>query len=304
MKQVIITGANGFLGNKLARAIAHSGIKVLAVDISNNFLQNIDLITFHPCDLENLDLFHDFIHINADTLFHLAWIGINADARQNYNIQLRNINVLMNVLELAKRLNIPKVIVLGSASEYAAGKMPITGDNLPAPIDAYGAVKSACHILSNGWSIQNGIPITWVIPSSVYGPGRDDNNVLTYAIKSLLKNERPEFTALEQKWDYIYIDDFIQALVLIGQNGKPGRSYTIGYGRSRQLKDYICTIRDVINPVLPLGIGNIPYKSGMPDNSEIDISILHDDTGFTPVVSFEKGIEETINYFRKLGFEK
>jgi UDP-glucose 4-epimerase len=299
MKKIIITGAGGFLGKKLIEKVINQKISIYAMDRIDNFPIHSELLKYYKCNLEINDIPFDPDIQNADVLFHFAWNGVHPDYRNDYERQLKNINSLINVLSFAQSHNISKIIIPGAASEYAVSEMPITGNNEPGAVDGYGAVKSACHVIARAWSIQKNLPLIWVIPSSVYGPGRNDNNALTYAIKTLLKGEKPSFTALEQRWDYIYIDDFINALVLIAAKGIVGKNYAIGYGVARELCEYITIIRDSINQVLPLGIGERPYKGGKPDNSEMDISELQKDTGFAPEFSFENGIEKTIEYFKK-----
>ena len=300
MKKIIITGACGFLGSRLTEVFINQGITVYALDCVDNSPIRHELLKFYKCDLENgvLSLESDFQ--NSDVLFHFAWNGVHSDYRNDYERQVKNISYLINILSFAKRLNILKTIIPGSASEYATSEMPITGNNLPGAVDGYGAVKSACHIISRAWSVQNNLPLIWVVPSSIYGPGRNDNNVLTYTIKSLLKGEKPTFTALEQCWDYIYIDDFINALVLIAEKGIAGKNYAVGYGATRELREYITITKDSINSALPLGIGERPYKNEKPDNSEMDITELQKETGFMPEVSFDEGIKKTIEWFKKI----
>jgi len=297
MNKVIITGAGGFLGSRLSEVLINKGIAVYALDCIENFSIQHKLFTYIKCDLEKNELPYETKLDGIDALFHFAWNGIQSDYRNDYKRQLRNISSLLNILSFAKSMNILKTIIPGSASEYAISEMPITGNNAPGVVDSYGAVKSACHIISHAWSIQNDLSMIWVVPSSIYGPGRNDNNVLTYAIKTLLRGEKPTFTALEQCWDYIYIDDFINAFLLIAEKGIAGKSYALGYGIARELREYIKIIRDIINPTLPLGIGERPYKSGKLDNCEMDISELQKDTGFMPAIIFEEGIKRTIEWF-------
>jgi nucleoside-diphosphate-sugar epimerase len=299
MKKVIITGSNGFLGSRLTEKLITQGITVYALDCHDTPFIKHKLLKYYKCDIEKNVLPYESDLHDVDTLFHFAWNGVHPEHRNDYERQLKNISSLMNILAFALRLNILKTIIPGSASEYALSEMPITGNNMPKPVDGYGAAKSICHILSRTWSTQNNLPLIWVVPSSIYGPGRNDNNVLTYAIKTLLKNEKPSFTALEQHWDYIYIDDLITALVLIAEKGIAGKNYAIGYGSARKLSEYISIIKDSINPALPLGIGEIPYKGKKPDNSVMDISELQKDTGFAPAVVFEKGIKQTIEWVKK-----
>ena len=102
-------------------------------------------------------------------------------------------------------------------------------------------------------------------------------------------------------WDYIYIDDLMEALYLVGLRGRPDTVYPVGSGEARPLADYIRQIQAAITPEAPLGIGELPYKLGAkPDNSVLDISRLREDTGFAPRVSFGEGIGRTIAYFREM----
>ena len=299
MKKIVITGANGFIGRKLIEKLIDQRIAICALDCVDNFSIQSEILKYYKCNLEENEIPFDKSFQNADAIFHFAWNGVHPDHRNDYERQLKNISSLIKVLLFAKNHSVSRIIIPGAASEYAVSEMPITGNNASGAVDGYGAVKSACHVIARTWSMQNNLPLIWVIPSSVYGPGRNDSNALTYTIKTLLKGEKPSFTALEQRWDYIYIDDFVNALLLIAAKGVAGKNYAIGYGVARELRDYITVIRDSINPALPLGIGERPYKSGKPDNSEMDISELQKDTDFVPEFSFENGIKRTIEYFKK-----
>ena len=86
------------------------------------------------------------------------------------------------------------------------------------------------------------------------------------------------------------------AFYLLGKTGHSGKIYCIGSGRATELKNYIYILRDVIDPNLPLGLGEIPYSPLQVMHLEADISDLQQDTGFMPRYSFEKGIQETIEW--------
>jgi len=302
MKKVIVLGADGFIGSRLVCFLSKKNIEICALvakGTEHSFISKLNNVKCIEFELSSIVDVSKLLDENYDTLFHLAWAGVNPSLRNDYHTQTQNIIYGLNVMEFAKSMNIKRVIASGSASEYAYCEETITGKNVPAPSDMYSASKIATHYLCKTYANNNEIDFIWSSISSVYGPERDDNNLISYAIKSLLNGEKPIFTKLEQKWDYIYIDDLIEALYYLGMHGKGGKNYPIGFGSYKSLEEYVNIIRKIINPDLPIGIGELPYKGSSIDNQILDISELKKDTGFSPKYSFEAGILNTIDYFKK-----
>ena len=302
MKKVMVIGANGFLGSNLSKKLASEGIEVVALvakgwDYSS--IQGRDHIQCVEFELDTLtDMDNQLFLSGIDTIYHMAWVGVSTTLKNEAETQAKNILYGLSVLEFAQRHGIHRVIVPGSASEYACGHGIINGKNESAPSDLYSASKVATRFLCQTYARQHDMELIWTAITSIYGPGRNDNNLITYAIKTLLKGEKPSFTGLEQQWDYLYIDDLIDALIAIGHKGKGGKIYPIGSGEHRQMNEYVKIIRDAIDPSLPLGIGDLPYKNKTIDNQILDISSLQKDTGFQPKYTFEQGIKNTIDYFK------
>lgn len=302
MKKVIIVGANGFIGSHLSLHLASQGYLVMALVAKGfpyDFLtgkENISCIEFSFEEIETLT--ENPCLKDAQMIYHMAWAGVSTTFKNEAMTQAQNILYGIKVMELADSLDIKRVIVPGSASEYACGQCTINGHNEPAPSDLYSASKVATRFVCQTYANQHNIDFIWTAITSIYGPGRNDNNLITYAIKTLLKGEKPSFTGLEQQWDYLYIDDLMSALQAIGEKGKGGKIYPIGSGEHKQMCEYVKLLRDKIDPTLPLGIGDMPYKNKTIDNQILDISELKADTGFSPRFTFEQGIDLTINYFK------
>lgn len=298
-------GANGFIGSRLTIYLAGRGYEVTAmVDGRYNYqlLKDIPNVRCIEFSLETLEQLNDENNYEGiDICYHLAWVGVNAKYRNDNESQLQNINYGVKVIDFCKAHKIKKLLIPGSAAEVSCGNSVITGHEIPSPSDMYSATKVAVHYICKTYAAQNGIDLVWTLITSIYGPGRDDNNLLSYAIKSLLKNEKPSFTGLEQKWDYLYIDDLMVALEALGNKGLGGKCYPVASGQYRQMKEYVEMIRNLINPNAVLGIGEVPYKNpDKIDNQVLDISELTVDTGFTPRMSFEEGIKKTIEYFKTI----
>lgn len=301
MKKILITGAAGFIGKYLVEKLAVDN-EVYAVVLPDE-VDKLNNLRCHVIsgNLEDVGSIEPQLNgIKLDMIYHLAWIGVSTDYKNNYDLQMRNLKLAINVMEIAKMHECKRIISTGSVSEYAYYDGAIDGTQVPAPCDAYSATKSAIHIYCDLFARQNDLNFYWVLIPSIYGPGRNDNNLITYSIKKLLAGEKPSFTKLEQKWDYIYITDLIEALWLIGKNGIGNKTYPVGTGTARSMAEYVGIIRDSINPKAELGIGDLPYKTKRIDNAIVDISKTMEDTGYMPKVTFEQGIRETIEYFRKL----
>lgn len=303
-KKTIITGANGFIGSHLALHLATQGYHVVALVAKGfpyDFLQNKDNITCIEFTFDDLSSLNGNSEIlGASMIYHMAWAGVSTTFKNEALTQAQNILYGIRLLEFADQNNIRRVIVPGSASEYACGQGVINGHNIPAPSDLYSASKVATRYVCQTYAHQHNIDFIWTAITSIYGPGRNDNNLISYAIKTLLKGEKPSFTGLEQQWDYLYIDDLMSALQAIGEKGKDGKIYPIGSGEHQQMCEYVKVLRDKIDPSLPLGIGDMPYKNKTIDNQILDISELKADTGFCPKYTFVQGIDLTINYFKNL----
>ncbi len=301
MQRVIVIGANGFLGSHLVQHLVDLGNDVLALCFEGTECGFLKAMKGVICEEFNFETLNKVRADGYDTIFHMAWAGVSTTYKNEAITQAQNILYGLKVLEFAEINSIHKVIVPGSAAEVSCGMGIITGNETPAPSDLYSASKVATRYVCQTYAKQHNIELIWTLITSIYGPGRNDNNLITYSIKKMLNGEKPSFTGLEQQWDYLYIDDLIDALIALGERGKGGKIYPVGSGDHRQLKEYVYIIRDKIDASLPIGIGECPYKNpDKIDNQVLDITALMEDTGFIAKYNFEKGIEKTIDYYKNL----
>lgn len=303
MNKVLVLGANGYLGSRLALALAGRGYDVVAF-VDKRFpyqtLQNVTRIETVEFVLEHIEDLNGHSSLDGvDTLYHFAWAGVNAQERNEEEIQVQNVMFGIKVMEFAVKHNIKRVIVPGSAAEVSCGDGVITGKELSAPSDMYSASKVATRYVCQTYARLHGLNLIWTLITSIYGPGRNDNNLISYAIQSLLKGEKPSFTGLEQQWDFLYVEDLLEAMILLGEKGVGGEVYPVGSGEHQQLNHYVEIIRNLINPELPIGIGDLPYKNpDKIDNQILDISAIRTDTGFNPKWDFQRGIAVVIDDYK------
>lgn len=301
MKKVVVIGANGFIGYQITKYLLAQHCEIVALVPHGFKYDHVSALSVRTIEfrLDAINTMECSLCHGADVLYNMVWAGAHPDERNNAEMQAANIQHNIHIVEFASNHNIRKLIVPGSAAQYACSGRIIDGTGECAPSDLYSAAKASVYDYCKVLCKQKGIELVWTLITSIYGPGRDDNNLISYAIKALLHGERPSFTGLEQQWDYLYMDDLMKALYLIGEKGQGGKVYPIGSGEHRQMREYVQVVRDYINPELPLGIGDKPYKNSVIDNQIMDISELVNDTGFEADWDFDKGIKETIEWFKK-----
>lgn len=303
MKNVIVTGGTGFIGSWLIDYLLSQGVYVCAIvrnksRLLRDFVSNPNF-TYIEKDLDSVSV-HDLIVREWDCFYHLAWDGVSSVQKNNSELQINNIITALNMMRLAKEVGCKKFIASGTVAEYVFSEGPMDFSKKQTPNDFYGAAKVSTHFFLDVESERIDMPYIWAVLPSTFGERREDNNIITYTIRSLLMKEIPQYGSLDQMWDFLYVGEVVRALFLLGQSGRTGKTYGIGSGDHRTLKEYITTVRDMIDPTLPLGIGANSFRTKQLMSSCVDIEELTNDTGFTPVITFEKGIEKTIEYFKRL----
>lgn len=301
--RVLVTGASGFIGRALCQLFSRYGIDVVAVvregshheDLSE--CSNIDIVHCDLCHYQNLS---QQINSHIDVFFHLAWDGSSGSFLEDYCRQISNIESTCNAVEAASELNAKRFVFSGSIISYEVLCSAQYGDRM-AGNSIYGSAKMCASSMARTLCSKQGIEYNESIISNVYGPGEISPRLINSTIRKLLEGIHCSFTAGEQQYDFIYIDDAARALASIGLKGCPNASYYLGSGKIMRLKEYLLVLRDIVNPTAELGLGEIPSKEHYLSYEELDLFSLSRDTGFSPRVSFEEGIRATMNWIIENG---
>lgn len=300
MKRVIITGPTGAIGSALCNMLTQSGCEVYAIcrPISKNIsnLKKHEKLNVIECDLTSILDLSDKLDKGFDAFYHLAWGGTIGSERNNVKTQLNNVKYTLDAVALAKNLDCKVFIGAGSQAEYGHFTSPANENTPCKPFMQYGAAKLSAGQMSRIYANSLGLKHIWARIFSVYGPNDDENTLISYVINELKNGCSPKVTKCEQLWDYLYSYDAAKALFLLSKNGKEGKTYCIGSGEKRTLKDYVLEIRDIINPNINIEFGAKAYGKNQVMFLSADISELTKDTGFTPQYSFAKGIKEILDF--------
>lgn len=298
MKSMVITGATSSLGVALIDECIRNGVQVLALvrPHSSNLdrIPDADGVEVVECTLSDLAQFQEWGK-KYDAFVHLAWeSSADASSRSMIRPQLSNVSYSLDAVDLAERLGCKVFVGAGSQAEYGRTDQALTEETPVHPETPYGAAKLCACEMTRMACKEKGIRHVWPRILSSYGPKYLSHTVINYTINELLKGNKPSLTAGEQVWDFIYSDDVARALYLLAEKGKDGEVYVVGSGHAQLLRDYLLTIRDIIDPSLELGLGEKPYGKDAVMHLACDIAKIRNEVGFEPQISFEEGIHRTI----------
>ncbi len=306
MKNVVITGATSMLGVALIDSILSNGkdVTIYAVvredTVKLDRLPDSDKVKLIRCNIDNYEKLPQLINEVCDVFYHIAWASTGQKRNLDIMGQCMNVQYSMNALRSAKRLGCSKFIATGSQAEFGPLNLPKISPNSPAdPVQPYGVAKYASCKLCMEESKNLDMDCLWVRVFSIYGLYDQPTTMVSSTINKMLKGEHTSFSPATQLWDYLYSTDAGDALRLIGEKSKGRKIYCLGSGVAKPLYEYIYTIRDMIDPKLTTGIGEIPFGENAVKNLCADISTLTEDTGWTPKYSFEQGIKEILDELSK-----
>ncbi len=237
-----------------------------------------------------------------DTLFHLAWHGASSFRYQDDPAQV--FDNLMGTLELvrvAADAGCKCWIGMGSVLECGNYLVPHPEDVKIAPKSLYGAAKHSAGLIAEHLCRIQVTRFAWLRLFWAYGPDDDPARMIPYLITSLLKKQRPALTPGEQRWDYIYIDDVIEGLCRVAASPGAAGVFNLGSGEAHSIRTVATQIRDLIDPALPLGFGDMPYRPDQIMHLQADITRLRDATGWSPRIDLTGGLRRTVAWFRENG---
>lgn len=297
MKKVLVTGCNGFIGRQFIKYLFKKDILVIGCDINECECEELKgkIIYKNISELDNVQISGDYnLFSDIDVLYHLAWSGVSSSDKNNYIKQFANFNITYKILLFCAFMKVKKLIVPGSSSQFSKCRTAIKGCEQFSPSDLYASTKCALQVICTQFCELNNIDLNWLLITSIYGSSRNDDNLITYTINSLKSDKRVKTTKLEQEWDYLYIDDLIFALFLIGEKGQKNVVYPIGSGNHHPLKYYVETIAQIMEREYLIDVGALPYKNNFIDNSIVDLTELYN-IGFKINNDFKVNIKSIIN---------
>lgn len=319
MKTYLVTGAAGFIGFFLSKALLDKGEQVIGLDNLNDYYE----VSLKESRLAVLKKYENFQFYRADladkeavfAIFkqHLPAVVVNlaAQAGVRYSIEnpdayiSSNIEGFFHILEACRHYPVEHLVFASSSSVYGGNKkVPFsTEDQVDKPVSLYAATKKSNELMAYAYSKLYGIPLTGLRFFTVYGPmGRPDMAYYKFAKKIMAGEPIQIYNHGDMRRDFTYIDDIVAGIEKIlchppgkDENGAAYKIYNIGNNKPEKLMDYIsvlerCLGKEAKKEFLPMQPGDV-YET------YADVTDLMRDFDFKPSTTIEEGLSRFAEWF-------
>jgi nucleoside-diphosphate-sugar epimerase len=299
----LVTGASGHLGSYLTKRLVEAGAQVFVLVRPESDLWRlagvVDRVRVLRAGLSDLKSIEpDINQARPEAVFHLAWAGVTGAFKESREQVTSNVTGSLELFEAVREAGCKLWVGVGSQAEYGLHNSVLDEDTPASPVTAYGTGKLAVGLLTKKLCELAGMRYVWMRLLATYGPKDDERHLIPATIKRLLAGERPALTPGEQIWDYLYVEDAAEAIHLAALMPDAEGVFNLGSGEGRPVREIIEHARDLIDPSLPLGFGEMPYPPGQAMRLETSIDRLRAATGWRPRVGLDKGLRRTIEWYR------
>jgi CDP-glucose 4,6-dehydratase len=318
MSRTLVTGAHGFVGSHLVRALLEDGEEVRVLDrpapriadVGGERRSGLDLLGIREevelveADLRDAEAV-DTAVAGCDSVFHLAAQTIVGVARESPLETLEvNVRGAWNVFEACRVHGVAQVVFASSDKAYGASPELPYREGFPLRAAyPYDASKAAADTIARSYATAYGVPLAVTRFANIYGGGDlNFSRLIPEVVVAVLDRRAPAIRSDgSPERDFLHVDDAVAAYLAIAGalgNGAAGEAFNAGGERPRSVREVVELIAAVggcgVEPDFR-GEGN---PDGEIDRQFVDSTKLRELTGWRPEVGLDEGIRRTLEWYR------
>lgn len=314
MTQVLVTGADGFIGSHLVEKLVIEGKKVRAFVFYNSF-NNWGWLDTLPQEIMNeVEVFSGDVRDpngvrealkDMDEVYHLAaLIAIPFSYHSPDSYVDTNIKGTLNILQAARDFNTSRIIVTSTSEVYGTARYVPIDENHPFQGQSpYSATKIGADRLAESFYRSFDLPITIVRPFNTYGPRQSARAVIPTIITQLLSGKKElQLGSLTPTRDFNYVKDTVNGFIEIARaESTIGEEINIATQQEISIGELAEELISQINPNAKIISDEQRLR---PEKSEVNRLLGSNEkirrlTNWQPQYSFQNGLTETIEFFRE-----
>ncbi|MBT5109581.1 MAG: NAD-dependent epimerase/dehydratase family protein [Rhodospirillaceae bacterium] len=314
-RNVLVTGADGFIGSHLVEALVKTGAHVTALSYYNSFgangwLDDLESETFGKIDIRAGDIRDErFVHglvAGQNVVFHLAaLIGIPYSYIAPASYVDVNVKGSMNILNASLDHGVARVVHTSTSEVYGSARVtPITEDHPLQAQSPYSASKIAADAMAEAYAKSFDLPVVILRPFNTFGPRQSERAVIPTIIRQALDPNCAtiQIGDLTPQRDFNFVGDTVNAFIATGgaTGLTHGAAYNAGSGNAVSIGDALARILAIT------GANKEVMHEGArvrPENSEVRLLLADAEkfiaaTGWTSKIDFDSGLEQTVEWWR------
>ncbi|MFH2001731.1 MAG: NAD-dependent epimerase/dehydratase family protein [Planctomycetota bacterium] len=312
--KILVTGAAGFIGTHVTRALLGRGDEVVGLDNFNDFYdpaikrKNADSFRDNPGfrlvegDIRDKRLvFNIFAEESPQAVIHLAAMAGVRPSLEKPDLYFDvNVTGTLNMLEGVKKHGKPLLLFASSSSVYGGNKkVPFSeGDDVSYPVSPYAASKRAGEIMCYTYHHLYALNVFCLRFFTVYGPGQRPEMAIHKFVRRILNHESiPVFGDGSSKRDYTYIDDIMDGVLKALDRCNGYRIYNLGESNTITLSSLIAKIESEIG--IKAKIKWLGDQPGDVPATFADITRSCDELGYAPSVPIEEGLKRFYSWYKE-----
>jgi UDP-glucose 4-epimerase len=281
-EQVLVTGAAGFVGRAVVRALGDAGAKVTTIDQVDFPRSGVDGLVGDLTDPKVREGLTGIVHLAAVT-------SVLRSVEDPVGVYEANVGVTASLLELARARGVERFLLSSTNAVVGdVGTATIREDMPLRPLTPYGATKAACEMLMSAYAGSYGMATCALRLTNVYGPGMEHKDSLVARLmKAALSGATVQvYGDGTQVRDFVHVSDVVRGLLLAWERRWVG-PLIIGSGRSVNVLEVLDAARRITGRPLPAT--HVPPKAGEMPAVIVDIGRARG-IGYEPTVSLDEGV--------------
>jgi UDP-glucose 4-epimerase len=292
-QRVLITGAAGFLGQRLVARLTREQAEIHAVSRRPSNADDSE-IQWWKGNLADEKWTHELItKLNPSVVYHLTSASMGGQELNHVLPTFEDdLRTTVNVLTACARVHCSRVLITGSLDE------PIPNGDLKSPSSPYAAAKACAGLYARMFHRLYGLPVVIMRPFMTYGPGQKSHKVIPHAITAMLRGISPKLSSGTRLVDWVYVDDVIDGFAEAAIRPEAvGVDIDLGSGHLVSIREVMLHIRDLIPGAPEPEFGALSDRIGEQTRSA-DLTTAKHVLDWEASTPLREGLSRTIEWCR------
>jgi CDP-glucose 4,6-dehydratase len=310
--KALVTGAHGFVGSWLAKALLADGASVVAFDLGKPAISGLALQGIEPevkdvsGDLRDPEALSNAL-VGVDTVFHLAAQTLVGDANTSPVPTFEtNVQGTWTLLEACRQGEVERMVFASSDKAYGPHEhLPYTEADALQPTFPYDVSKAAADLIVRSYWHTYEFPVAVTRFANIYGGGDlNFTRLIPALVVAILEGHRPIIrSGGTPERDFLYVEDAAAAYIAIaktlaGGQGA-GEAFNAGWGKPNSVLQVVDLIREVAGSDIEPDIRGTGTPGGEIDRQYMASDKIREVTGWEPKVELREGLSRTLEWYRE-----